>query len=71
MAGDPLYTPLLLGMGIQELSMSPVSLAQVHKYIRNIRMYEAEELVRQALQCKDGLEVETLCRERIKQLANC
>ena len=66
MAGDPLYTPLLLGMGIQELSMSPVSLAQVHKYIRNIRMYEAEELVREALQCKDGLEVEKLCRERMK-----
>ncbi len=69
MAGDPLYTPLLLGMGIQELSMSPVSLAQVHKYIRNIRMYEAEELVQKALQCKDGREVETLCRERIEQLA--
>ena len=69
MAGDPLYTPLLLGMGIQELSMSPVSLAQVHKVIRNIRMYEAEELVRQALQCKDGLEVEALCRQRINQLA--
>ena len=69
MAGDPLYTPLLLGMGIQELSMSPVSLTQVHKYIRNIRMYEAEELVQKALQCKDGLEVETLCRERIEQLA--
>ncbi|MBQ9369269.1 MAG: phosphoenolpyruvate--protein phosphotransferase, partial [Victivallales bacterium] len=67
MAGDPLYTPLLLGMGIQELSMSPVSLAQVHKYIRNIRMYEAEELVRKALQCKDGREVEALCRERIEQ----
>ena len=69
MAGDPLYTPLLLGLGIQELSMSPVSLTQVHKYIRNIRMYEAEELVQKALQCKDGLEVEMLCRERIKQLA--
>ncbi|MBR4674707.1 MAG: phosphoenolpyruvate--protein phosphotransferase [Victivallales bacterium] len=66
MAGDPLYTPLLLGMGIQELSMSPVSLEQVHTYIRNIRMYEAEELVQEALQCKDGLEVEKLCRERMK-----
>ena len=55
-------------MGIQELSMSPVSLAQVHKYIRNIRMYEAEELVQKALQCKDGREVEMLCRERIEKL---
>ena len=69
MAGETLYTPLLLGMGIQERSMRPVSLAQVHKYIRNIRMYEAEELVQKALQCKDGREVETLCRERIEQLA--
>ena len=55
-------------MGIQELSMSPVSLAQVHTYIRNIRMYEAEELVQKALQCKDGIEVEMLCRERMKSV---
>ena len=41
--------------------MSPVSLAQVHDYIRNIRMYEAEELVQKALQCRDGFEVLELC----------
>ena len=66
MAGETLYTPLLLGMGIHELSMSPMALASVHKLIRNIKMYEAEELVSKALACKNGAEVEDLCREYLK-----
>lgn len=67
MAGETLYTPLLLGMGIHELSMSPMALAPVHKLIRNIKMYEAEELVARALECDNGGEVEKLCREYIKR----
>jgi len=69
MAGDPLYTALLLGMGIQELSMSPVSLARVHKAIRSIRMRDAEMLVEQALKCNNGPEVEAHCRALLEK--NC
>ena len=51
MAGDPQYIPLLMGLGISELSMSPVSINLIRKIIRNSRMYEAEELVEKALNC--------------------
>jgi phosphotransferase system enzyme I (PtsI) len=68
MAAETIYTPLLLGMGIHELSMSPMALASVHKLIRNIKMYEAEELVSKALACKNGAEVEALCREYLKRV---
>ncbi|MBO4513852.1 MAG: phosphoenolpyruvate--protein phosphotransferase [Victivallales bacterium] len=69
MAGDALYTPLLLGMGIQELSMSPVSLAPVHRLISSISRHDAEELVEAALKCNNGNEVEALCRDFIN--SNC
>ncbi len=44
MAGDPQYTPLLVGLGIQELSMSPSAIAPVRRIIRRMSMLEAEQL---------------------------
>lgn len=52
MAGDPRYTPLLVGLGVHELSMSPVSMGAVRRIIRKLNMHEAEEVARQALKCK-------------------
>ncbi|MBR0459260.1 MAG: phosphoenolpyruvate--protein phosphotransferase [Victivallales bacterium] len=67
MAAELLYTPLILGMGIHELSMSPMSLPSVHQLISNIRMQDAEILVAQALECNDGLEVDALCRNFLQR----
>jgi phosphotransferase system enzyme I (PtsI) len=66
MAAEPLYAPLILGMGIHELSMSPVSLAPIRKLVRSIRMHEAESLVAKALQCGAASEVHALCRDFLK-----
>jgi phosphotransferase system enzyme I (PtsI) len=41
MAGEPAYAPLLLGLGIRELSMSAVSLPRVKRRIRALDMGEA------------------------------
>ncbi len=49
MAGDPLYVPLLLGLGADELSMAASILPEVKFFLRNIKMSEAEELAREAL----------------------
>ena len=51
MAGDPQYTVLLMGLGIVELSMSPVSINLIRKIIRNSRMYETEGIAEKALNC--------------------
>jgi len=63
MAADPLMVPLILGLGIHELSMSPVGLAVVKRLIRRIRMHEAEALVQEALTCGKTAEVVELCRQ--------
>ncbi|MDJ0950772.1 MAG: phosphoenolpyruvate--protein phosphotransferase [Alphaproteobacteria bacterium] len=41
MAGDPRYTPLLLGLGIRDLSMAAVSLPRVKQRIRSIDLIAA------------------------------
>jgi len=57
MAGDPLLTPLLLGLGVQELSIAPSFLPRVKFLIRRLNMAEAKELAEFALQCESGREI--------------
>jgi phosphotransferase system enzyme I (PtsI) len=41
MAGDPRYTPLFLGLGVKELSMSSAALPRVKQRIRQLEMRAA------------------------------
>ena len=49
MAGDPLYIPVLLGLGVEELSMNPISIPVVKRVIRMTSLGEATKIARQAL----------------------
>ncbi|MDD3119765.1 MAG: phosphoenolpyruvate--protein phosphotransferase, partial [Victivallales bacterium] len=65
MAADPLYLPLLLGLGIHELSMTPVALGAVRRVIRRLHMHEAQEVARLALESHNATEVLNACRELV------
>ncbi len=67
MGGDTSLVPLILGLGIHELSMSSVSLPMVKRLIRRIRMYDAENLVRHAQQCGTAKEVQKLCDNFVQE----
>ena len=49
MAGDPIFAPLLLGLGIDELSMAPSLLPAVKFLIRAMKMSDAKQLAVDAL----------------------
>lgn len=57
MAGDPDLTPLLLGLGVDELSVAPAILPQIKYLIRRTRMSEAKELASFALNCESSAEI--------------
>ncbi len=46
MAGNPLYTSLLLGFGLRQLSMSPLMLTEVKERVRAISIQECEEVAK-------------------------
>ncbi|WP_372519067.1 phosphoenolpyruvate--protein phosphotransferase [Candidatus Ruminimicrobiellum ovillum] len=58
MAGDPAYTVVLLGLGLDEFSMSAVQIPKVKKFIRNISKFEAKKLVEQLLSCSTMQEID-------------
>ncbi|HEY5790871.1 MAG TPA: phosphoenolpyruvate--protein phosphotransferase, partial [Gammaproteobacteria bacterium] len=57
MAGQPAAAVLLLGMGIDSLSMNAASLSRVKWVIRSFSQAEARELMLQALQLESAAEV--------------
>jgi phosphoenolpyruvate-protein phosphotransferase (PTS system enzyme I) len=57
MAGEPLFAPLLLGMGIDELSAAAASLPRVKEVIRRLALREAQELAAASLHANSGRDV--------------
>jgi phosphotransferase system enzyme I (PtsI) len=57
MSGDPALTPLLLGLGVDELSTAPSIVPQIKFLIRRLKMEEAKALAGFALNCESGREI--------------
>jgi len=69
MAGEPPLSLLLLGMGLDEFSTSPVQLPLVKRVIRSVEYSFAKSVVEQALKLRTGKEVETFLLASLKQVA--
>ena len=54
MAGDPVMVPLLVGLGIDTLSVTVGALPNVKYVVQNMRIEEARELAKEALSEPDG-----------------
>ena len=62
-AGDPVLTPLLLGLGVDELSAAPPVVAQVKYIIRRMKLAETQQLAEFALQCESPSEIFARCMD--------
>mgnify|MGYP000450988455 CR=1 FL=1 len=58
MAATPLATIILLGLGLDELSVTPAILPEIKSIIRSITFGEAERIAEKALQLSTSKEVE-------------
>ncbi len=59
-AGDPVGTVVLAGLGLAELSVSIPSIAATKALLRGLRMSDAQALAKRALACKNAAEVRAL-----------
>jgi phosphotransferase system enzyme I (PtsI) len=69
MAGDPVLTPLLLGLGLDELSVGPPSVPQIKYLTRRLKMSEAKELAAFALSCEDSQQILARLQAYLQQIA--
>ncbi len=52
LAGDPAVTKLLVGLGLEELSMSPIAIPAVKRQVREIELADAQALAERALEAE-------------------
>jgi phosphotransferase system enzyme I (PtsI) len=67
MAGYPLATPLLVGLGMDELSVVPAILPEIKKIIRSLDYSEMQTLATRALASTTSGEVEQLMKRFFKK----
>jgi len=60
MAGDPSLTPLLIGLGVRDLSMASLAIPAVKQRVRRISKSKALELAHRALGQPDAAHIEAL-----------
>jgi phosphotransferase system enzyme I (PtsI) len=63
MAGDPLYAALLLGLGVDALSMAPPSIPAVKFLVRAMKMSDAVALADEALSMASAKEIYAKCQQ--------
>ena len=69
MAGDPLAAPLLLGLGVDELSVAPLNVPRIKFLIRRMKMNEARELADCALHSDSGQDILKNCGDYVRGIA--
>ncbi len=67
MAGEPMAAPLLLGLGLDEFSMSATSILAQRKLIRGLSQKEMADLANQAINCTTMEEVVALVEKVVKK----
>ena len=61
-AADPEIAPVLMGLGVRELSVSPAAIGQVKGLVRTLDTVDVTRLAADALACVDGAQVRRLVR---------
>jgi len=69
MAANPVLVPLLVGLGVDELSVSPSQTPLIKDVIRKLHYSDAVDLARKALVSPSAEHVDKLCHEMIEQIA--
>jgi phosphotransferase system enzyme I (PtsI) len=65
-AGDPKMIPILLGMGLDEFSVSPISILKARWIINHTSQKVMKEILKEVLMMSTGKEVEEFIDENIK-----
>ena len=68
MAGEPLYTLLLIGLGLRSLSMAPSNIPEVKKLIRACTIAQAQRVARRALTFDTDRQVTNYLRAETKKI---
>jgi phosphotransferase system enzyme I (PtsI) len=67
MSGEPLFIPLLVGMGLRQLSATPRKIPEIKRVIRDLTVAEAERIAKEALTRETARQVSSYLRNELRR----
>lgn len=68
MSGDPMYTLLLLGLGLRQFSVTPHSIPEIKNLIRSVTLEDAKLIAQEAMRLETGRDVNNYLREQTRRV---
>lgn len=68
MSSEPMFVPLLMGLGLTRLSVNPSGVSEIKEVLRNLTLPQAHEIARHALTLDVAREVESYLRGELKKI---
>ena len=68
MSGEPLYVPLLVGLGLRQLSATPRKIPEIKQVIRHLKVSEAQRIAETALSMDSARLVSSYLRDQLRRM---
>ena len=68
MGSDPLFVPLLVGMGLRHLSVTPHAIPEVKEILRNLSLGDAQAIAERAFEFELARDVESFLRGELDRI---
>jgi phosphotransferase system enzyme I (PtsI) len=68
MSGEPMFVPLLLGLGLRQFSATPRKIPEIKRAIRNLTVADAERVAFEAGRMETAREVTRYLREQLRRI---
>ncbi|MEQ8788246.1 MAG: phosphoenolpyruvate--protein phosphotransferase [Pirellulaceae bacterium] len=68
MSGAPVFTMLLLGLGLRSLSVPPSAITEIKKVIRSVNLEQCRSVADRALAMESAREIDVFLRQELKKI---
>ena len=68
MSGHPLFTMLLIGLGLRSMSVRPGSLLEIKEICRSVTLEQCRQVAEHAMQMESAREIERFLREELRKV---
>jgi phosphotransferase system enzyme I (PtsI) len=68
MAGEYIYLPVLLGLGVDEMSMNPVAILEVKKTLRSLSYKKCKHITNRLFSYSTVDEIKTFLKKETKKI---
>ena len=67
-SGEPLYAPLLVGLGLRQFSATPRKIPEIKRVIRQLTVPEAERVAQQVLKMETARQATNYLRDQLRRI---